>query len=84
MVLAAEGPRGHHEELLVTTNNYTVTGMTCDHCVGAVRNEVSAIPGVTDVTVELSTGQVTITSEDPIDVETIRASVDEAGYELAS
>jgi copper chaperone CopZ len=58
--------------------------MTCDHCVGAVRGEVSQIPGVTDVQVDLSSGQVTVTSDAPIDVETIRASVDEAGYELAS
>jgi copper chaperone CopZ len=58
--------------------------MTCEHCVGAVRGEVSAIPGVAEVQVDLSTGQVTVTSETPIDLETIRASVDEAGYELAS
>jgi copper chaperone CopZ len=58
--------------------------MTCEHCVGAVRGEVSQIPGVTDVQVDLGKGEVTVTSETPIDVETIRASVDEAGYELAS
>lgn len=68
----------------MTTNTYTVTGMTCEHCVGAVRGEVAAIPGVADVQVDLSSGQVTVTSETPIDLETIRASVDEAGYELAS
>ncbi|TDV53699.1 heavy-metal-associated domain-containing protein [Actinophytocola oryzae] len=68
----------------MTTNTYTVTGMTCAHCVGSVREEVSSIPGVTDVQVDLETGRVTVTSDDPIDVETIRASVDEAGYELAS
>jgi copper chaperone len=68
----------------VATNTYTVTGMTCEHCVGAVRGEVSQIPGVTDVQVDLDNGQVTVTSDDPIDGETIRAAVDEAGYELAS
>lgn len=68
----------------MTTNTYTVTGMTCQHCVGSVRSEVSQIPGVTDVQVDLSTGEVTVTSEEPIDVEAVRASVDEAGYELAS
>ena len=68
----------------MATNTYTVTGMTCEHCVGAVRGEVSRIPGVTDVQVDLSSGQVTVTSDAPIDVDTIRASVDEAGYELAS
>jgi copper ion binding protein len=68
----------------MATNTYTVSGMTCEHCVGAVRGEVSRIPGVTDVQVDLSNGQVTVTSDEPIDLETIRASVDEAGYELAS
>jgi copper chaperone len=68
----------------VATNTYTVTGMTCQHCVGAVTGEVSQIPGVTDVQIDLSTGQVTVTSDEPIEVDAIRASVDEAGYELAS
>lgn len=68
----------------MATNTYTVTGMTCEHCVGAVRGEVGRIPGVTDVQVDLSSGQVTVTSDEPIDPDTIRASVDEAGYELAS
>lgn len=68
----------------MATNTYTVTGMTCEHCVGAVRGEVSRIPGVTDVQVDLSSGQVTVESDAPIDIETVRASVDEAGYELAS
>lgn len=68
----------------MATNTYTVTGMTCQHCVGAVTGEVSQIPGVTDVQIDLSTGQVTVTSDEPIEVDAIRASVDEAGYELAS
>jgi len=72
-----------HRETLVAKHTYTVTGMTCEHCVGAVREEVGQIPGVTDVQVDLSTGAVTVTSQEPIDLETVRASVDEAGYELA-
>jgi copper chaperone CopZ len=66
------------------TSTYVVTGMTCDHCVGAVREEVSQLPGVTDVQVELATGAVTVTSENTLDLEAVRASVDEAGYELAT
>jgi copper ion binding protein len=77
------GPN-EHEERPVATTTYTVTGMTCQHCVGAVSGEVSQIPGVTDVQVDLSTGQVTVTSDEPIELAAIRASVDEAGYELAS
>jgi copper chaperone CopZ len=68
----------------VTTSTYTVTGMTCAHCVGAVREEVGRIPGVTDVAVDLASGLVTITSERSVDTEDVRAMVDEAGYELAS
>jgi copper ion binding protein len=68
----------------VTTSTYTVTGMTCEHCVGAVREEVGRIPGVTDVAVDLPSGVVTITSEQPVSADQVRAMVDEAGYELAS
>lgn len=67
-----------------TTATYTVTGMTCSHCVGAVRHEVRAIDGVTDVEVSLADGRLTVTSTAPIAAPAIRAAVDEAGYELAS
>jgi copper ion binding protein len=67
----------------VTTSTFTVTGMTCEHCVGAVREEVGRIPGVTAVVVDLGTGQVTVTSEAPVTADDVRAMVDEAGYELA-
>ena len=63
---------------------YTVTGMTCDHCVRAVTGEVAKIDGVTAVDVELATGRVTVSSALPIDNAAVRAAVDEAGYELAS
>lgn len=68
----------------MTTSTFTVTGMTCQHCVGAVREEVGQIPGVTEVDVDLPTGTVTVTSATPVDTEDMRAKVDEAGYELAS
>jgi len=68
----------------MTTSTFTVTGMTCEHCVGAVREEVGRIPGVTAVAVDLPTGLVTITSETPVAEADLRAGVDEAGYELAS
>ncbi|MGH3881451.1 MAG: heavy-metal-associated domain-containing protein [Actinophytocola sp.] len=68
----------------MTTSTFTVTGMTCQHCVGVVREEVGQIPGVTEVDVDLPTGTVTVTSETPVDSEDMRARVDEAGYELAS
>jgi len=66
-----------------TTATYQVTGMTCEHCVNAVTGEVSALPGVAAVQIDLATGAVTVTSRDPLDVEAVRAAVDEAGYALA-
>ena len=67
-----------------STATYTVSGMTCSHCVNAVTEEVAALPGVTDVEVDLATGQVTITSDRPVDPAAVAAAVDEAGYEVAS
>jgi copper chaperone CopZ len=65
-----------------TTSRYTVVGMTCAHCVAAVTEEVSAIGGVTAVAVDLSTGDLTVTSDAPLDLTALEAAVDEAGYEL--
>lgn len=62
---------------------YTVSGMTCDHCVNAVRTEVGAIDGVKGVDVDLGTGQVRVTSDQPLQDDTVRAAVEEAGYQLA-
>ncbi len=59
--------------------HYTVSGMTCEHCVKAVTEEVSEIPGVTGVTVDLASGSLDITSNEPIDLDRIVEAVDEAG-----
>jgi copper chaperone CopZ len=61
---------------------YTVTGMTCQHCVDAVSGEIAAVPGITGVEVDLATGRVEVTGEGFTD-EAVAAAVDEAGYELA-
>ncbi|WP_194917053.1 heavy-metal-associated domain-containing protein [Catenulispora rubra] len=66
----------------VTTAVYTVSGMTCGHCVNSVTEEVGAIDGVRNVDVVLETGQVTVTSAAPLTVEAVQAAVDEAGYTL--
>ena len=67
-----------------TTATYTVQGMTCGHCVASVTEEVSGIAGVSDVAVDLESGAVTVTSESPLDSATVKAAVEEAGYELVS
>ncbi len=67
----------------MSTQSWTVTGMTCQHCVASVTEEVSEIAGVTDVAVDLATGAVTVTSDQPVADEQVRAAVEEAGYALS-
>jgi copper chaperone CopZ len=64
------------------TTVYQVTGMTCGHCEGAVSEKISGIEGVTSVKAVAATGRVTVVSESPLTEDTVRAAVDEAGYEL--
>lgn len=65
------------------TSSYIVTGMTCGHCVNHVTEEVSAIPGVTEVKVEQA-GPMTVSSDTAIDFGTIEEAVAEAGdYKVA-
>ncbi|HLS25349.1 MAG TPA: heavy-metal-associated domain-containing protein [Beutenbergiaceae bacterium] len=65
---------------MATTTEYQVTGMTCGHCEGAVRTEVSEIDGVTGIEVSVQSGRLTVTSEQPLDDAAVIAAVDEAGY----
>ena len=69
-------------EVMTTTSTYTVTGMTCGHCVASVTEEVHTIAGVETVTVALDSGLVTITSTEPIDPTSVKAAVEVAGYHL--
>lgn len=64
----------------LTTAVYGVDGMTCSHCVHAITSEVGSISGVTDVSVDLTTGSVTVTSNQPLDTTAVHAAIDEAGY----
>jgi copper chaperone len=67
----------------MTTSTYTVVGMTCGHCVHAVTEEVTQVPGVTAVDVDLASGGLTVTSETTIDDSAVQAAVEEAGYQVA-
>lgn len=66
-----------------TISEYTIAGMSCQHCVAAVTEGVGAIVGVTQVQVDLATGKLRITSSAPLDDSAVRAAIDEAGYEVA-
>ena len=67
----------------MSTSTVIVSGMTCGHCASSVREEVGALAGVTDVDVDVASGQVTISSSAPIEADAIRVAVEEAGYHLA-
>ena len=61
---------------------YSVPGMHCDHCKEAVTAEVSAVPGVESVEVELDSKTVTVAGRH-LDDARLRAAIDEAGFEVA-
>lgn len=65
----------------MTEQTYLVDGMTCQHCVNAVREEVGRIPGVESVDVDLDTKKVVVRGEGVTDA-AVRAAVEEAGYEV--
>ncbi len=71
----------------MTTQTFSVTGMTCGHCVHAVTSELKEIPGVTDVAVDLvagGTSTVTVDSDEPVEDTAVAEALDEAGnYQLA-
>jgi copper chaperone len=65
------------------TQNYTVAGMTCGHCVVSVTEEVQEIAGVENVDVVLATGSLSVTSSEPVDDDAVKTAVEDAGYQLA-
>ena len=67
----------------MSTTTINITGMTCGHCVSAVKSELGELPGVETVDVVLDSGAVTVTSSQPLEQQAVRAAVEEAGYQLA-
>jgi copper chaperone len=65
------------------SRTWIVTGMTCEHCVASVTEEVSDLPGVRGVSVELATGRLTLEAAPELTDDEVRAAVEEAGYRLA-
>ena len=70
----------------MSTSTYVVTGMTCEHCVRSVTEEVGEVPGVDGVDVDLASGRLVVTpapGAGPVDDDAVAAAVAEAGYALA-
>lgn len=72
----------------MATTIYAVTGLTCEHCVRAITQELRRLGGVRGVTVDLVPGgesRVTVTSDAPVTGEAVAAALDEAGdYRMAA
>ena len=67
----------------MSSRTWTVSGMTCEHCVASVTEEVSELPGVTAVDVDLASGRLTVDSDAPLTDDAVRGAVEDAGYRLA-
>jgi copper chaperone len=68
----------------MSSSEYTVRGMTCDHCAGAVSDEVTRIAGVTAVEVDVESGRLTVRSDEPVSDGAVVDAVEEAGYEVVT
>jgi copper chaperone CopZ len=64
------------------SHEFSVKGMTCEHCVLSVTEEVSEVPGVENVDVDLASGRLVVRGD--VTDEAVSAAVSEAGYELVS
>ena len=71
-----------HRTDATVCQRFDVQGMTCHHCEMAVTTELSRIDGVAHVSVDVGAGTVIVESTNPLDIDTVAAAVDEAGYEL--
>jgi copper chaperone CopZ len=72
----------------MSTQTFPVTGLTCAHCVGAITSEVGAVPGVTNVQIDLVTGGTStlrVTADKTLTEAELAAALDEAGeYQFAT
>ena len=66
----------------MSTETYTVAGMTCGHCVSSVTEEVTELAGVTGVQVDLASGRLVVTAGREVGTDVVRAAVEEAGYTM--
>ncbi|WP_020107098.1 heavy-metal-associated domain-containing protein [Nocardia sp. 348MFTsu5.1] len=68
----------------MSVETYRVVGMTCDHCVASVTEEVGEIPGVDRVEIELSSGRMNVHVAQPVARDVVEAAVVDAGYRLGA
>ena len=75
-------------ENIMTTQTFAITGLTCEHCVGAVTSELSVLAGVRDVQIDLVAGGIStlrVTADQELNDDEVAVALDEAGdYELTA
>jgi copper chaperone CopZ len=62
--------------------NIKIQGMTCQHCVMSVRKALAAVPGLTNVQVDLGKGEATFENPQNVSQVKIRKAVEDAGYKV--
>ena len=60
----------------MTIATYRVKGMSCDHCVNAIRHELGLVDGIRDVDIQLDTGVVTISADEPLEDAAVHTAVE--------
>lgn len=73
--------KGHHHTITEMTKTYNVKGMNCPHCQATVKRSIEAVPGVTSVDVDLSTGVATVEGSQAD--EAVAEAVRQAGFDIA-
>ena len=75
-------PWGYHGRMTSNQLDYTVPGMSCEHCRTAITTEVTKVAGVDAVDVDLDAKRVSVRGAE-IDDAAVRDAIDEAGYDIA-
>lgn len=65
---------------MATSTTFNVPDISCQHCVDAITNEVTAVEGVTDIAIDLNTKTVSVVGGES---SAVIAAIDEAGYDVA-
>jgi copper ion binding protein len=78
--VTGDGPGSQHKEVTIVATVYSVSGMTCQHCVEAITSEIGQVDGVDSVVVDLAAKTVTVDGD--ADDGAVRAAIDEAGYSV--
>ena len=66
----------------MVTQSFTVTGLHCNHCVASVTEELTDLPGVREVKVDLSTGHVEVYADSALGSDDVRRAITGAGFEV--